>query len=153
MQHIHNRQTSIDPDEIRQLQRTHGYIRPVLHDIIDILLRAHARLQADDGFVDIRHQDPVCQKPRGIRRLRGGFPHLGDERQGGVDGGLGSLEPADDLHAFLHGDGVHEMGAYDPGSGGQVGGVVGGLRGCGDLGDGYGGGVCGEDGVRGADGG
>lgn len=60
MQHLHNRQTRIQPHEIRQLQRSHGHIRPVLHDPIDILFLPHARLETDDRFVDVGHEYPVC---------------------------------------------------------------------------------------------
>lgn len=151
MQHLHNRQTRINANEIRQLQRAHGHIRPILHDIIDILLLPHARLQTDDRFVDIRHEDPVREEAGRVRGLRRHFAHFLDDGQGGRDGGRGGLQAGDDLDAFLHGDGVHEVGADDAGGGGEVGGVVLWGRGGGDFGDGYGGGVRGEDGVGGAD--
>lgn len=121
MQNIHDRQTRINANEIRQLQRAHGYIRPVLHDIIDIFFCSYAGLETNDRFVDIRHQDPVGKKARRVRGLGWYFPHFLHKGQSGGDCGLGGLETGDYLDALLDGDGVHEMGAYYTGGGGEVG--------------------------------
>ena len=150
MQHLHDRQTRIQPDEIRQRQGAHGYIRPVLHDRVDVFFRAHARLETDDGLVDIRHQDPVGQEARGVAGLGGDLAHALHELEGRGEGGIGGLQAGDDLDALLDGDGVHEVRGDDARGGAEVGWVVG-VGGAGDFGDGDARGVGGEDGVRGAD--
>ena len=55
MQHLHDRQAGVQADEIRQLQRTHGHVGPVPHDVVDVLFGADAGLKAYDRFVDVRH--------------------------------------------------------------------------------------------------
>jgi hypothetical protein len=149
MQHLHNRQARVDANEIGQLQRSHGHIRPVLHDGIDIVPHAHASLQTDDGLVDIRHQDAVRQESRRVGGLGWDLAHGLAEGYGGIDGGLAGLQAGDDLDALLDGHGVHEVRGDDAGRRRGVGGVGGGSRG--DAGDGYRRGVSSQDSVRRAD--
>ena len=74
MQHLHNRQTRIQPNKIRQPQRSHRHIRPVLHNRIDILRGPDVRLEADDRFVDVGHEDAVGEEARCVCGAGGGFP-------------------------------------------------------------------------------
>ena len=150
MQHLHNRQTSIQADKIRQRQRTHWNIRSILHDRIDILFTAYAGLQADDRFVDIRHQNPVCQEAGGVGGLGGDLAHAFDKGDCGFESRGGCLQAGNDFYALLDGYGVHEVCGYDSRGGTEVGGVVG-VGGAGDLGDGYGRRVGREDGMGWAD--
>lgn len=139
MQHLHDSQAGIQPDEIGQLERAHGNIRAVLHDSIDRVPIAHSRLETDNRLIDVRHQDPVGQEAGGIRTDGGDLAETLAEGNGGLEGLGASLETRDDLHALLNGDGVHEVGGHHTR---RVGGVIGVFCGrCGDAGDGDGGGV------------
>lgn len=149
VQRLHNSKAGIQPNKVRQLQRAHGHIGAVLHDVIDILFLAHARLQTDDGLIDVGHEDAIGEEARGVGANGGDFAHALAELHGIGDGFGGGLDAGDDLDALLDGDRVHEVRADHAGAGGGVGGVCGG--GGGDLGDGDGGGVGGEDGVGGTD--
>lgn len=131
------------------MKGTHGHIGTVLHDGINRVSVAHPGLEANDGLVDVRHQDAVGQEARRVGRHRGDLAHALAESDGGLEGLLAGLQAADDLDALLHRHGVHEVRGDDAGRGRGVGGIRGGGRG--DLGDGDGGRVGGEDGVRGAD--
>lgn len=148
MQHLHNRQTGVNADKISQLQRSHRYIRPVLHNIIDIFLRPYARLETDDRFVDVRHQYAVGQEARRVGRPRRDLAHAFAELHGRFQRLGGCLQPADYLDALLYGDRVHKVRADHPGRGRRIGRIV---RRCGrggDFCDGDGGRVGREDGVR-----
>ncbi len=114
MQNLHDRQTCIQPNEVRQLQWPHGHIRTVLHYIVDILLSAYTSLKTDDGFVDIRHQYSICEEARRICGLGWDLAHPLYELDGCVDCGLGRLKTAYDFDTFLHRNRVHEVGAHDP---------------------------------------
>lgn len=82
--------------------------------------------------------------------MRWDFAHLPYERKRGVHGGLRRLQARNDLDAFLHRNGVHEMRADDTGWAGEIGRVV--AAGCGrDLSDRNGGRIGGENGMWGAD--
>ena len=151
MQHPHDRQTRVQPDKVRQLQRAHRHIGAVAHDVVNVLARpSHARLETDDGLVDVRHQDPVGEKAGRVGAAGGRLAHALAEGSGGGDGGGGRLQARDDFDAALDGDGIHEVGCYDAGGGVGVGGRRG-LGGGGDARDGDGGCVCGENGMRGTD--
>ena len=149
MQYFHNGEAGIQTDEIGELERTHGHVGTVLHDGIDRVSVAHSRLQADDGLVDVRHQDAVGQEPRRVSGHRGDLAHALAELDSGVEGLLACLQTADDLHALLHRHRVHEVGGDYAGGGRGVGRIRG--RGGGNLGDGDGGRVGGENGMLGAD--
>ena len=43
MQNIHNCQTGINPDEICQLQRAHGHIRAILHNVVNVFFLTNPR--------------------------------------------------------------------------------------------------------------
>lgn len=145
VKHLHDCQTSIDADEIGQLQWSHRHIRSVLHDRIDVLLPAHTSLEADNRLINVWHENTVCQETRRVGGDGSDLAHLCAEVDGGVEGGLRGLQTSDDLDALLNWDGVHEVGRHDAGRGGGVGWVFG--RGGCDAGDGDGGGVGCEDGV------
>ena len=151
VQNLHDGQASIQTDEVGQLERAHGNVGAVLHDSVNVLTLAHTSLEADDSLVDVRHQNAVGQEAGRVGADGGDLAHLLAELDRGGERGLRRLQAGDDLDALLHGHRVHEVGADDTGGGGEVRGVGGG--GSGDLGDGDARGVCGEDGVRGADGG
>lgn len=149
MQDLHDGQARVDTDEIGQLQRAHGDIGSVLHDGVDIISAAHARLETDDGLVDVGHQDAVGEEARRVGGLGRDLAHLLAELERGVDGLLAGLQARDDLHALLDRHGVHEVRRDDARRGRGVGGVGG--RRCRNARDGDGGCVGGQDGVRRAD--
>lgn len=149
VQHLHNRQTRVDSNEISELERAHGHVCSVLHDTVYIFLGADARLEANDCFVDVRHEDAVCEEARRVCGFGRDFSHFLAKGEGGFEGGLRGLEAGYYFYAFLDGYRVHEVGADDARRGGEVRGIGGGT--CCDFGDGDGGRVCCEDGVGGAD--
>ena len=149
VQHLHDSQAGIKTDEVRQLEGTHGHVGAVLHDGIDRIAVADARLKADDGLVDVRHQDAVGQEARAVLGDGGDLAQLLAELDGGVEGFLAGLQAADDLDALLDGDRVHEVRGHDARAVGGVVGVLG--RGSGDARDGDGRRVGRQDGVLGAD--
>lgn len=129
MQDIHDREASIKPNEIRQLERTHGDVGAILHDSVDGIPVSDAGFEADDCFVDVGHQDAVGEETGGVDGVGDNFTHFLDEGDGGGEGGGGGLEAGDDFDTFLDRDGVHEVGCYYAGGGGGVerfGGVLGG---------------------------
>lgn len=149
VQHLHNAQARVQPNEVRQLQRAHRHVRPVLHDRVDAVPVADAGLQRDDRLVDVRHQDAVRQEARRVGRQRGNLAHALAELEGCRERRGRGLQAGDDLHALLDGHGVHEVRAEHAAAGGEVGGIL--ARGGGDARDADGGGVGCEDGVGGAD--
>lgn len=149
MQHLHDAQASVQPDEIGQLQRTHGNVRAVLHDRVDAVPVTDARLQRNNGLVDVGHQNAVGEEARRIGRERRNLAHALAEFQGSRERRGRRLQACYDLYTLLHGHRVHEVCADHPAAGGEVFGVL--ARGCGDAGDADRGSVGGEDGVRRAD--
>lgn len=149
VQHLHDGQARVEADKVGQLERAHGHVGAVLHDGVDGVAVADARLEADDGLVDIRHEDAVGQEAGRVGRHRGDLAEALAKGDGGVERGLRRLQAADDLDALLHGHGVHKVRRDDAGAVGRVGGVLGG--GGGDARDGDGRRVGGQDGVLGAD--
>lgn len=109
VQHFHNGQTGVQADEIGQLQWTHGNVGPVLHDSINRVPVPYPCFQTDHGLVDIRHQDAVGQKARGIRRNGRDLTHRLAESDGLIQGTLACLQATDNLHTFLDRDWVHEV--------------------------------------------
>ena len=123
VQHLHDTQTSIQADEIGQLQRTHGHIRPVLHNRVDVFFFSHTGFETNDGFVDVGHQNAVGEETGGVGGEGGDFAHAFAEFEGGGEGLRRGLEAGDDFDAFLDGDGVHEVRADYATGGGEIGGV------------------------------
>lgn len=150
VQHLHDSQTGVEANKVGELQRAHGHVGAVLHDGVDGVAVAHARLQADDGLVDVGHQDAVGQEARRVRRHRRHLAEPLAKGHGGLERLFRGLKARDDLDAFLDWDWVHEVGGDDARAVGGVGGVAAGGGG-GDAGDGDGRGVGGEDGMLGAD--
>lgn len=149
VQDIHDSQAGVQTNEVGQRQRTHGDVGAVLHDVVDVLAATDAGLEADDGLVDVGHEDTVGQEAGRVGGDGGDLAHALHELESGVDGLLGGLQAGDDLHALLDRDGVHEVRGDDARGSLEILGVRGGGRG--DLGDGDGRGVGREDRVLGRD--
>jgi hypothetical protein len=73
MQHVHDRQAGVEPDEIGQFQRAHRVVRAQLHRRIDGADIADAFVKRIDRLVDHRHQDAVDDEGRRIRGRGGGL--------------------------------------------------------------------------------
>ncbi len=142
---LHDGKAGVQADKVGELKRAHGDVGAVLHDGIDGVAVAYVGLEADDGFVNVRHQDTVGKEAGGVGRDGGNLAHLLAELDGSVESLLAGLETADDLDTLLDGDGVHEVGGDDAGRGRGVGRI--GRGGSGNLGDGDGRGVGGKNGV------
>lgn len=149
VQNVHDGQTGVQADEVGQRQRTHGDVGAVLHDVVDVLAATDTSLEADDGLVDVGHEDAVGQETGRVGGDGGDLAHALHELKRGVNSLLGGLQAGDDLNALLDRDGVHEVRGDDARGGLEILGVRGGRRG--DLGDGDGRGVGREDRVLGRD--
>jgi len=147
VQDLHDGQAGVEADEVGQLQGPHGNVGAVLHDGVDRIAVAHARLEAGDGLVDVGHEDAVGEEAGRVGRDGGDLAHALAEGHSGVERLLARLEAADDLDALLDGHGVHEVGGDDAGAVRGVLGILGG--GGGDPRDGDGRCVGGQDGVLG----
>src|SRR5437773_2223628 len=66
LQHLHDRETDVEPDEVGERQRPERMIHAELHDLIDPLRRCDAVLHAEDGFIDHRHQHAVRHESRRV---------------------------------------------------------------------------------------
>ena len=53
MQHLHDRQAGIQPDEVSQGKRAHGVIGAKVHRRIDALDRSDPFIEGVDGLIDI----------------------------------------------------------------------------------------------------
>lgn len=148
MQDVHNGQAGVQANEVRQHQRTHGDVRPILHDAVDVLAATDTSLKAGNSLVNVRHQDAVSEETRRVGRDRCDLAHALHKRYSGVDGLLGSLQARDNLHALLDRDRVHEVRRDHARGRLEVLSIRGGSGG--DLGDGDGRGVGGEDRVLGS---
>ena len=148
MQNVHDSQAGVESNEVRQSQRTHGNVGPILHDVVNVLATTNTGLKADDGLVDIRHQDAVGEETRRVSRYGRDFTHTLHKRNSRVDGLLGSLQTSNNLHSLLDGHRIHEVRRDHARRGLQISGVRRG--GSGDFSDRDGRSVCREDGVLGS---
>lgn len=114
VQGFHDGEASVEANKVGQGQGAHGNIGSILHNAIDVFFCPDALFQADDGFVDVRHQNSVGQEARDVGGDGWDLAHLLAEVYSGFEGLGRGLETRDDLDAFLDGDGVHEVGGDDP---------------------------------------
>lgn len=133
VQDLHDGETCVETDKVGKLQRTHGHVGAVLHNGVNGVAVSDTGLEADDGLVDIRHEDTVGEEAGRVGRYGCDLAHLLAELDGSVEGVLAGLETTDDLDTLLHGDGVHEVGGNDAGRSRGVGGIS--RRGGGDTSD------------------
>src|SRR5579883_2887179 len=66
MEHVHDREAGIEPDEIAERERPHRMIGAEMHGGIDRFDRAHALIEGVDRLVDHRYEDPVDDEGRKI---------------------------------------------------------------------------------------
>lgn len=114
VQDTHDAQARIQPDEVRQGQWSHGHGTSILHDPINALLVPHPGLQADDGLVDVGHENAVGNEPRAILGYRHNLAHTLTKVPRPFDCLLRGLQADNDLHPFLHGNGVHKVRGNHP---------------------------------------
>src|SRR6266550_3549441 len=69
LQHLHDRETHVETDQIGERQGTERMIHAQLHHLIDRLRRRDAVVHAEDRFVDHRHQDAVRHESRRVIHL------------------------------------------------------------------------------------
>lgn len=124
MQNLHDCQTRIQTDEVRQLQWAHGDVGPVLHNAVNALLVSDTGLEANNSFIDVRHQDAIGEEAGRIGRDGRDFAHAFAELNGGGERGGGGLEARDDFDAFLHWDRIHKVRGHDAGRGAEVRGIL-----------------------------
>src|SRR5437899_5346769 len=70
MQHLHDRKTRIETDEIGEFQRPHRVMRAELHGGVDRLDVPDALIERVDRLVDHRQQDAADDEGRKILRYR-----------------------------------------------------------------------------------
>src|SRR5579862_4275204 len=132
----------VDTDEVDELARPHRPAGPVLHPRVEILGR-HARLVENaDAVVEQRDEDPVDDEAGRVVTADRMLPELLRERVRGLERLVGAALGADDLDEGHQWGRVEEVHAHDA------------LRrrdGARDLGDGQGGRVGRENGLRAAD--
>lgn len=148
MEYLHDGQAGVEANEVGQLQGTHGDVGAILHDGVNRVAVTNTRVETDNGLVDIWHENPVGEETGRIGRDRGDLAQPLAESNGGVQGCLARLEPADDLDTLLNRDGVHEMSGDYSRAIGHVGWVQGGSGS--DAGDGDGGRISSQNGMLGA---
>src|SRR5262249_30270506 len=66
VEHLHDRQAGVEPDEIGELEWTHRVIGAELHRRVDRLDRTYPLVKRVDRLVDHRQQDPVDDEGREI---------------------------------------------------------------------------------------
>jgi hypothetical protein len=59
MQHLHNKQTGVEPDKVREGQRAHRDVRSELHGLVDVFDAADAFVEGVDGLVYVWHEEAV----------------------------------------------------------------------------------------------
>src|SRR5688500_16201278 len=69
VQDLENRNTGVEPDEVRERERAHRVVHPELHDLIDRLGAADTLHQGITRLVDHRQQYPVRDESREVVRL------------------------------------------------------------------------------------
>ncbi len=111
MQHLHDRQTGIQTDEIGQFQRPHRMVRAEFHRRVDRLDVPDALIEGVDRLVDHRLQDAVDDEGRKILRYRDLLAELADKFLGGVEGGIVGGDAADQLDQLHQRHRIHEMNA------------------------------------------
>lgn len=121
VQHLHYRQARINTNEISQLKRAHWYVGAILHDGIDIIASTDTCLEANNGLVDVWHQNAVCEETWRVGGDGRDLAHGLAECDRSIESLLAGLETGDDLNTLLDWDGVHEVGGDDAGGGGGVG--------------------------------
>jgi len=75
MQHALYSEHSVEPDEVSQLQWTHGYVGAQLHRGVYILDGSHAFVEGLHSLVDVGYQDTVGDEPRYILGRGTGLLH------------------------------------------------------------------------------
>src|SRR5580658_9227168 len=137
MQDAQDVDADVDADEIRQGERTHGVGHAELKDLVDGFGSGHALHDGEGGFVDQRHEHAVGDEAGRIVDLDGRLAELCGEVADGFVGGLVGLQAANDFYKRHNRDRVEEVHPNNlRGPGGL----------CGELGDGDGAGVGGQDG-------
>ena len=111
VQHLHDREAGVEPDEIGEFQRTHRMMGAEPHRRVDRLDVADAFIERVDRLVDHRQQDAVDDEGRKIFRDRDLLAELGDELLGGLEGRVVGGDAADDLDQFHQRHRIHEMNA------------------------------------------
>src|SRR5829696_2616873 len=74
--HIGDRRQRVEPDEVRQRQRSHGVARAGHHPRVDVLDRPDALLVSADRVEHVRNQKPVDDEPAVVARCDGGLAEL-----------------------------------------------------------------------------
>src|SRR5690606_12636738 len=77
VQHLENRETGVQPDEVGKCERTHGMVHAELHHGVNGLRSPHTFHEAANRLVDHRHEYPVGNEAGiivGLHRLLAEFP-------------------------------------------------------------------------------
>src|SRR5690606_7713231 len=77
MQYLHDREDDIEPDQVRQLERTHRVRSAEFHGLVNCLACRHASLEAHDRLVEHRHQHAIHYESGRVRDLNRGLSHPG----------------------------------------------------------------------------
>lgn len=86
MQDLHDGQAGIKTDKIGKLERAHGHVCPVFHDVVNVLLAADTGLETYNGFIDVRHQNAIGKETRRVGRGGGDLAHPLAEFHGSSEG-------------------------------------------------------------------
>ena len=91
VEHAHDLEAHVEPDEVGELQRAHRVVQADPRTGVDVLGRPEALLVRAHRLGEERHQDPVDDEPGPVGRHDDLLAHLGgelaDRRLGLVGGG------------------------------------------------------------------
>src|SRR6266511_865793 len=86
LQHLHDREAHVETDQIGERQGTERVVHAELHHLIDRLRRRDALANAEDHFVDHRHQDAVRDEARRVIHFNRRLPERLDDFYGSLYG-------------------------------------------------------------------
>ena len=109
VQHLHDRDARVEPDQVGERERAHRVREPELRDRVDRLRLGDALHQRVRGLVEERHQDPVRDEAREVVRLGRRLPEVAGERDDRLRRLVGGLLGPDHLDEREHRHGVEEV--------------------------------------------
>ena len=113
MQHIHDRQTGVQTDEISQFQRPHRVVGPQFHRTVNRHHVADTFIQRIDGLIDHRHQQSVDDKSRKIFCAGRGFAQIFNYLLTGPKGWLVCGDAPDQFDQLHHRHRVHKVKPHE----------------------------------------
>ena len=111
MQHLHDRETGVEPDEVRKLERPHRVVRAEPHGGVDRFDVAHPFIERVDRLVDHRQQNSVDDERGEILRHGDGLAELCHVLLGRVERRVIGGDAADELDQLHERHRIHEMDA------------------------------------------